>query len=928
MKRHFLAALVLAGLAHAQVSPLPVAELQRNTPVDFTKEIVPFLKKNCFACHNEKKAKADLNLESPQAMITGGDSGPALIPGKPQESLVFTYSAHLEDDPMPPVKNKTKAVDLNPEQLALLKLWITQGGVGTSAAVLSGPSKWVDLQDVNTIYAAAITDDGRFVAAGRGNRIQLYDLHRGALEAELVDPELGTQAAHHDNVHSLAFNRDGLLASGGFRTVKIWSRSGDLPARVGNTLPEALTALALSPNGEWTATGDSKGSLILHSLGQAAAIKTGGKHAAAIRAAVFSSDSSTLYSISDDKVLLRSSVTDPKNWKQIKSLPESTSLALFEDGQKLAVGGADGVIRIIPVAAFEQAADAEPTPPLELKGHEQKITSLLPFNPGGTQLLSASEDGTVRLWDLGGKELRQFNHGSPVTSLIAHAGANCIATAGADGIVRIWDATKGTKLGELSGDHEFEILRAATTRRRDVAKRVADLRRKQVEAGDKRWTELREQTKKQAEALNTALKEFDAKEALLPKLRKEADMARNEVAQIESATDKSQLGAAQGRAKKATEALQKAEGELTTAQRKHTGAHRNRELAVRDGTKAAERLLAAQAASTEIDGQLATAEESVKNHEESAKTIGSGAVRSLAISADGTTLAAGTEKMGVRLWSLATLQPLDTLQRGRDTSRAGFTPNGDLIAAFADKSLARLAPASWHKTRQIGDGTSADPFPGRVLALAFHPRGGVLATGSGIPSRRGELKLWNVRDGVLQNEITKPHDDTITGLAFSPDGSHLATASTDRLVKLHRLDTGALLHKLEGHTNHVLDVAWSADGQTIASAGADKLTKLWSAEAGKQTKSEGGFRKEVTSIEFLGTGNTLLTGGGDKIVKAAGQNLGENEGFIYTVASSPDGRIIVGGGEDGILRVWRAEDRKLLHSFPPPKKVATETAAR
>ena len=63
-------------------------------------------------------------------------------------------------------------------------------------------------------------------------------------------------------------------------------------------------------------------------------------------------------------------------------------------------------------------------------------------------------------------------------------------------------------------------------------------------------------------------------------------------------------------------------------------------------------------------------------------------------------------------------------------------------------------------------------------------------------------------------------------------------------------------------------------------------------------------------------------------MKAAGQNLGENEGFVYTVASSPDGRIIVGGGEDGILRVWRAADRKLLHSFPPPKKVATETAAR
>ena len=230
--------------------------------------------------------------------------------------------------------------------------------------------------------------------------------------------------------------------------------------------------------------------------------------------------------------------------------------------------------------------------------------------------------------------------------------------------------------------------------------------------------------------------------------------------------------------------------------------------------------------------------------------------------------------------------------------------------------------------RQIGDGTSAEPFPGRVLALAFHPRGNLLATGSGIPSRRGELKLWNLHNGALQNEIIKPHDDTLTALAFSPDGSHLATASTDRLVKLHRLDTGALVHKLEGHTNHVLDVAWSADGQTIATAGADLVTKLWNAETGKQTQSEGGFRKEVTSIEFLGASDALLTAAGDKTVKVAGQNLGGIEGFVYTTASSPDGQIIVAGGEDGILRVWDIKDHKLRYSFPPPEKAANETAAR
>ncbi|MDP7107962.1 MAG: c-type cytochrome domain-containing protein, partial [Roseibacillus sp.] len=75
---------------------LPVAELKRDTAVDFAAEIVPFLRKNCLACHNQKKAKADLNMESPKAMLVGGDGGPALVPGKPMESLVFLSAAHLE----------------------------------------------------------------------------------------------------------------------------------------------------------------------------------------------------------------------------------------------------------------------------------------------------------------------------------------------------------------------------------------------------------------------------------------------------------------------------------------------------------------------------------------------------------------------------------------------------------------------------------------------------------------------------------------------------------------------------------------------------------------------------------------------------------------------------------------------------------------
>ncbi len=201
---------------------LPVAELQRNTQVDFAKEIVPVLKQNCFACHNAKKAKADLNLESPQDMIAGGDSGSSLVPGKPDESLVFTYAAHLEEDPMPPAKNKSNARDLTPPELALLKLWIIQGAQGSSAT-LASPTEWSNLNEVQSSYATAITPQARFAAVSRGTRLFVYDLHRGKLDAELIDPAL-TNTAHRDFVHTLAFNQYQLLASGGYRALKLWQR--------------------------------------------------------------------------------------------------------------------------------------------------------------------------------------------------------------------------------------------------------------------------------------------------------------------------------------------------------------------------------------------------------------------------------------------------------------------------------------------------------------------------------------------------------------------------------------------------------------------------------------------------------------------------------------------------------------------------------
>jgi hypothetical protein len=137
------ASILIPSLAQeAKPASLPVAELKHETSVDFEKEILPALKSNCLACHNTTKAKGGLNLETPQLMLKGGDTGPAVAPGKGAESLVFKAAAHLDPELiMPPKDNKANASELtpgNPRRLALDR----SGRQGRSAA--AAPVSWLD----------------------------------------------------------------------------------------------------------------------------------------------------------------------------------------------------------------------------------------------------------------------------------------------------------------------------------------------------------------------------------------------------------------------------------------------------------------------------------------------------------------------------------------------------------------------------------------------------------------------------------------------------------------------------------------------------------------------------------------------------------------------------------------------------------------
>jgi len=99
----------------------------RFTPAQldfYQQQVLPILTDNCYKCHSHEadKIKANFVLDSREGLLEGGESGPAIVPGDPDKSLLMKAVRHdTEDLQMPP---KRKLAD---EQIAILSFWITMG---------------------------------------------------------------------------------------------------------------------------------------------------------------------------------------------------------------------------------------------------------------------------------------------------------------------------------------------------------------------------------------------------------------------------------------------------------------------------------------------------------------------------------------------------------------------------------------------------------------------------------------------------------------------------------------------------------------------------------------------------------------------------------------------------------------------------------
>jgi hypothetical protein len=121
-----LTASSLAALAVSSTTPAAAAAAARGgDAVFFESRIRPLLVEHCYECHSGERTKGGLALDTKRGWEMGGDSGPAIIPGKPEESLLIkAISYHDKDLAMPPKKKGGKLPD---ETIRMLTEWVMMG---------------------------------------------------------------------------------------------------------------------------------------------------------------------------------------------------------------------------------------------------------------------------------------------------------------------------------------------------------------------------------------------------------------------------------------------------------------------------------------------------------------------------------------------------------------------------------------------------------------------------------------------------------------------------------------------------------------------------------------------------------------------------------------------------------------------------------
>jgi WD40 repeat protein len=461
---------------------------------------------------------------------------------------------------------------------------------------------------------------------------------------------------------------------------------------------------------------------------------------------------------------------------------------------------------------------------LMLSGHDGEVRSAA-FSPNGRRVVTASADGTARIFDAtSGKQIQLLRgHNDLVNSAAFSPDGRFVVTASNDKTVRIWDAMTGKEITVLHG-HEKEVNSAAFSP--DGTRVVTASNDKTARIWDTTSGEQIAVLRGHEDTVNFA--EFSP------------DGARIVTASGSALLTLSAAGAFSDMTARTWDA---ATGKQLVIMRGHGDILYSARFSP-DG----KRVVTASADSTARIFEADTGREirALRGHENW--------VKSAAFSPDGTRVVTASGDKTARLFDAATGKLIMVLRHEDRVNSAAFSPDGSAIVTASGDRTARIWNAKANDAIELG---------GEVSYVATYSFGGKEIIGA---SSSKIAHVFDAATGAVTAAL-EGHSESVWFATFSPDGKRVVTASTDKTARVFDPATGKAISVLRGHEDAVRSAAFTPDGRLVATASRDKTARIFEADTGREIATLRGHESWVNSAVFSPDGKRVLTASADKTAR-------------------------------------------------------------
>jgi WD40 repeat protein len=550
-----------------------------------------------------------------------------------------------------------------------------------------------------------------------------------------------------------------------------------------------------------------------------------------------------------------------------------------------------------------RAADAQLT---VLSGHDNAVRHTT-YSPDGLRIVTASDDGTARVWDAGtGIQLAVLaGHTAAVKWAAYSPDGTRIVTASSDRTVRIWDAHTGTIIRTLAG-HTDQVESAVFS---------ADGRRIVSASADKTARVWDAETSAQLAVLK-GHEDRVACAVFSPDGGRIVTASWDKTARIWDAHTGAVLGRLSGHGSLVVSAAYSPDGShIVTASWDETAriwdAPSARQLAVLADPS---RGYVESAAYSPDGARIVTTSSDKAAHiwdaqtgEELAVLAGhTDRVTFAEFSPDGRRVVTASLDQTARTWRAYPRGQIAVISGHRAVvATALYSPDGARILTSSSDGSARIwdARTGAQVLMLSGDGKF-------IYDAEFSPDGSRIVTASWDKT----AGIWDSLTGRRLSTLSG-HDDVLQSAAYSPDNTRIVTTSDDKSVRVWDARTGAQLVRLSGHGSPVISAVYSPDGMRIVTASLDKTARIWNARTGEQLTVLSGHADAVHYASFSPDGNRIVTASYDHTARIWDAHTGAqltvlagHEDLVADAVYSPDGTRILTASVDKTARIWDARN--------------------